>query len=580
MISWTLLALLLTVPTFDVVEAVDSDGSDSSDAMDSSDENDNMCPKVYHKGTLALNWNPAFLHVDEYSDGEGLTISSFFNVARNPSPIGPPVFPFERDLVARIPNLDNLDIANFDVNLDLEELTDTSLPPGQQPEIVWPNESVRAPSNMFHGIVDAVVIPQGFLSTQRPGRLTAVDITTGTEYIIHQSTLQVGVPPTFPIPDPENSPRFYHRALFIDIDGDNALDIVTVRSGFLPGQVVHPPKGELVWFKNPGTALDPNIPWEETVLFGGIQVDFLGPDIHLASYDFENDGVPEIIATHFFSAFAPMGPPGPGSPPIQNGKITIYGTPQGQDWSQVDQFSTLRQKDISVDQGFPFEIEIVDLNRDGKVDILATNHQPDQCSQTTSNPTLGKVYAYEQPTSGNIFDETEDWILHVLLDDIKPQPSLLPARPPGRLAPGAAQSFYPLRAMEKQNGNGANNHRPWIVVGGDEAGKVWILEPTNNQKASWEYKVSVIFDINDFYGENATQTPLDDPFGITISTIGAIAVRYDRSGNAGRAELYIPVFEAKDIHVFSFRTPTGGGGIFEHQIYCTEDTTLACPSSS
>ena len=90
----------------------------------------------------------------------------------------------------------------------------------------------------------------------------------------------------------------------------------------------------------------------------------------------------------------------------------------------------------------------------------------------------------------------------------------------------------------------------------------------------------MIFDINDFYGENTTQTPLDDPFGITISTIGTIAVRYDRPGNAGRAELYIPVFEAKDIHVFSFRTPTGGGGIFEHQIYCAEDTTLACPSSS
>ena len=85
----------------------------------------------------------------------------------------------------------------------------------------------------------------------------------------------------------------------------------------------------------------------------------------------------------------------------------------------------VRVKDIAMDQGKPFGIKIVDVNGDGVVDILATNHQPDGSAEWPSQ-IPGRVLAFEQPSSGDIF--CDDWTTYVLLDDIRPQPSLPGAR--------------------------------------------------------------------------------------------------------------------------------------------------------
>jgi hypothetical protein len=508
------------------------------------------CPLIYEKGILALDFQPAFLHVDSY-DGDdrpadGLTISSFYNVESNTT--GVPNF-FERDLVARIENVGDIDYANFDPSADVEILTDLTVPPFLA-ETVWPNDAVRAPDGMLP--FEGLVVPQGFHPAQAPGRLTIIDLDDPQrpEYIVHQSTQDTSLPPHAP----GNEPRFYHKALFIDMNGDGLLDIVTVRSGFRivtfpPPPVVYPPFSELVWFENPGPALDPNVGWDEHVLSGPSP---LGPDISLDSYDFEGDGVPEIVATHFFT--------GDTSNPPTKGKISIYGAPVGGSWADVNPsaFSFARQADISSDRGFPFEIEIVDLNLDGKMDILATNHQPDACAPFPTHP--GQVYALEQPANGDLFGGA--WPSHTLMDDIRPQPSLPPVNPPGRLAPGRAQAFSPHAWQEGWT-------KPHIVVGGDEAGKVWILEPTAWWDSNdWNYQSSVIFDINDFYGPGTTQSA---PEGVSISTIGAPAVRYDRPHNGGAAEIYVPVFEARDIHVFSYR-PQGPWT----RVSCVEDEVLAC----
>ena len=520
-------------------------------------EDDAFCPRMYKKGVLNLEFNPAFLSVDRFESGrrarrrdkghDGLVVSSFFNID---PPINTP------DLVALVPNLGRLNPERFNAEEDVVVVSDI----GPGASTVWPNEATRVPDGVLP--FEAIVVPQGFHTIPSQGRLTVINLDdpARTEYVVDQST-QGPQGFTFPL-DPANSPRFYHRALFIDMDGDGLKDIVTARSGFKVGRFFYPPVSELVYFRNPGASLNANEEWAEVVLWGGPAAQFLGPDIHLAAHDFEGDGVPEIVATHFFSGEAVA----PGSPLPANGKISIYGAPVGQSWAAVNalSFSLPRTADLSVDQGFPFDVEIVDLNNDGRADILATNHQPDQCTMATSSAVPGRVYALEMPSSGQIFDHA--WTTRILLDDIVPNPSLSGSAPPGRLAPGAAKAFWPIRLWQGFT-------KPWIVVGGDEASRVWVLKPSKPfDGQDWRYNSAVVFDINDFYGPQTTQTPND--FGVTVSTIGGVAIRYDREHAFGLAEIYIPVFEGRDVHVLSFRRGQRRG-----RIDCPVDRSLACAAA-
>lgn len=545
--------------------------------LSSARPNGNTCQPLYKKGVMHLDFNPAFLNVDSYKDGEGradgLTISSFYNAYMDFTATPPFKF-FERDLVARIKDIDSVDYANFNPQTDVERLTDLNYdnpdaPKYGPPKTVWPNEAIRAPKDMFS--FEALVIPQGFMSAGFPGRLSIINLDDPmrTEYIVHQSKQGASGQNMNNLYDPENSPRFYHRVLFIDMDNDGLKDLVTTRSGLRFGPYFYLPLSELVYFKNPGDAIQPNTPWEEVILYNGTPVTGfpppadagLGPDMSLSAFDFENDGIPEIVATHFFSVPVPA-----GAPAAFAGKITIYGSVAPHvPWTATNPFN-IRKKDISLDQGLPFDVIISDLNGDDKVDILATNHQPDNCTPMTSNPYAGRVYAYEQPQSGDIFND--EWTLHVLLDNILPNPSMPGAKAPGRMAPGHAKPFYPIRVFEYLT-------KPWIVVTGDESSKVWILEPEDLfDSENWNYTASIIFDINDFYGPGTTQTPMMDPFGMTNSTIGAAAVRYDCPGLFGMAEIYVPAFEAKDIHVFTYRPDWEAD-----TITCPGDELAECPAA-
>jgi len=170
------------------------------------------------------------------------------------------------------------------------------------------------------------------------------------------------------------------------------------------------------------------------------------------------------------------------------------------------------------------------LNGDGKVDVLATNHQSGlDCK--VDEEIDGRVYVLEQPASGNVFDDA--WTNHTLMGGIRPNITPSGARS-CRLAPGTASAIY-------LDGDDA---LPWIVVSGDEASKVWILQPSSTD---WVYDNTVIFDVNEFYGPGTTQTTLTDPAGITISTIGRTA---NLQPSGGAVQLFVPVFEAKQILSF------------------------------
>ncbi|MGI9341819.1 MAG: hypothetical protein ACR2QV_03155 [Gammaproteobacteria bacterium] len=514
-----------------------------------------FCPPVYEAGVIGpLNFTPAFTTIQKFNTPnggkrDGLLMSSFFNSIKDPTGENVIGF-FEDDLVARIENIAHVDPDTFDPNTDVERLTDLGPGPALT---VWPNGVDRAPDGFV--AFEAVVVPGGFHPTPPPGRLSIINLDDAgrQEYIVDQST-QLPFPPftcPFPVAE-ENAPRFYHQVRYVDMDQDGWLDLVTVRASFkVSGGFCLLALGEVVWFRNPGAAIDPNTEWEENVLLGGLPPNLFEAEINMDVHDFEGDGVPEIIGTHFFNG----------------DQITLYGAPLGQKWSDVDPIANPpRKKDINDDQGKPFEVEVIDLNRDGRDDILASNHQGDDCFDVTADPIPGRVYALEQPDSGDIFND--DWTVRILKDNIRPNPTFPePSMGPGRLAPGRAKAFWPKRAHEGKK-------KPWIVVGGDEASKVWLLKPKNESRNNWEYKSAVLFDINDFYGPNASQSFTAPPpsQGNSISTIGGQSVRYDAPGPNGRAEIYVPVFEGRDIHKFSFR-PQGPGT----KVDCVDDVQIACP---
>ncbi len=500
-----------------------------------------FCPEVYHQNTIDAPFNVAFLHVQQFNQpgggkADGLLMSSFYNAIKAADGVKVEGF-FQRDLVARIPDLD--------AGQEIEVISDLDGVSRQ----VWPNETSRVPD----GVVpfEAVISPQGFQTIPKPGRLSLINLDDPKrgEYIIHQSTF---IPPRCEPGSGSNEPWFYHDARFIDMDDDGLRDVVTARSSFVVGGGFCPPTGQLVWFRNPGDDLDPNTQWEENVLVDTEPAPG-GPEVNMNVADLDGDGVEEIIASHFF----------------KHDGITVYGAPEGGRWSDVDPVNGpfVRSNDIMRGQGNPFAVEITDLNLDGRLDVLTSNHQGDQCFAVTTQEVKGRVIAIEQPERGDIFKRK--WTVRVLKDDIRAQPTYpKPERWPGRLAPNRAIPFWPARMLE-------GSTKPWIIVGGDEAAKVWVLKPRYPLSPErWEYDSSVIFDINDYYGPNTTQTLLDDPQGITISTIGGMGWRYDQPGLLGLAEFYIPVFEAKDIHVISFR-PNGGSAI-----ECPEDTYLACPADA
>lgn len=506
-----------------------------------------FCPEMYARGVLNMPFNASFLHVQRFNqaDGgkaDGLLMSSFYNVQKTADGTAVERY-LSRDLVARIPSLDRIDPATFDAARDVQVLTDLDDVPRQ----IWPNETSRVPDGVLP--FEAIVSPQGFQPAPRTGRLTLINLDDPelTEYIVDQSTFK---PPRCEPGNPENQPWFYHDAKFVDMDQDGYKDLVTVRSSFRVAGGFCPPTGELVWFRNPGKDLRPDVEWEEFILVGALPEPG-GPEINMNIYDFEGDGIPEVIATDFFKSDA----------------ITIYGAPKGGKWSDVNPVTGpfARQQIIMTGQGNPFAVELADLNLDGRMDVLTSNHQGDNCFDVTQSEIPGRVIAIQQPADGRIFDS--EWQVHVIKDNIRPNPTFPePSAGPGRLAPNRAMPFWPMRILE-------GNTRPWIFVGGDEASRFWVLKPRHPLDSnSWDYESAVIFDINDYYGPNTSQTLIDDPQGVSISTIGGFAWRYDEDGPLGMAELYMPVFEGRDIHIMSFRPQTG-----KEPVNCLPDVTLACP---
>lgn len=319
---------------------------------------------------------------------------------------------------------------------------------------VWPNEA-RAASPQLMG-QDGLIVSGGFLV---PGKAT------GAVSFISWDKPKQATPLTTP-----RKGWFYHRTEELDVNGDGHLDLVTARA-FKP--MFGKPDGELLWLENPGTTNEiTQSPWKEHLIGRG-------PDVHFRVLPQSANTPLTIISTEFSAK-----------------KLSAYRRqPDGTfEYTVLD--STL---------GSAFDIQLSDLNRDGRLELLVSNHESDA---------KASVFAYEfDPETLQVKTR------HTLISGIETKQKGIQAASPG-----------PIMAFHPTTRDGIQTNKPWVLVSGDGSQKAHLLVPQDDtDSGNWSYDESIIWNPKSTVGQS-TIADLDQD---------------------GVLEIIIPAYDANKIGVFS-----------------------------
>jgi len=325
--------------------------------------------------------------------------------------------------------------------------------PEQVDGFKWPNIVVPVPESVAP---NAVLVADGFLV---PGK------STGGLYIISAPDGDFGAVSPVKISTDKNG-WFYHNATFIDMNNDGHLDVMSARAQ----KGIFSSGGELLWLENPGTS---NGQWTEHVIVQGPDVIFQVTEI---------DGDPntvDVVAAQFFSS-----------------KLSAYFINKAQPTKGT-------AVDIDTGLGQAYSVNVVDINADGKLDLLVTTHE---------NGPKSAVYAYEIPS--NVKNGT--WTRHTLADA-----SNFKVTEGGfnQDAPGFAYAFYP-------NLKG-NNKKPYILVAGDGSQTAYLMSP---KSADFDYSIEKIISVN--------------------GVIGSIGI--GDIDNDGYVEFFVPNYDKSTVYAYTF----------------------------
>jgi len=342
----------------------------------------------------------------------------------------------------------------------------------------WPNDAVQLTSGQASEAQISekhLLVSYGFFFPgKRTGGVSLVDVSAGIDKASITELTE------------EKDTYFYHHSELVDMDGDGVADLVAARAS---KPIFGSNDAELVWVKNNGDGT-----------FGDTKVVAKGPDVAFRPVDLDGDGMVEFVSTEFFV----------------NQELAAY-TCSEATWSACAEKQSVKRIVLDSNDGPYFDLDFVDLNGDGKMDILATAQQFQDADKKTVD---GKVLAFEMPAKW----DKEPWVKHVLADGYLPQPK----QPMGSGAPGTAVAFSP---------DANNQGKPTIVLSGDDGGVVDILTPASETTNDWKYTKKTIY--------TSTGTTQQG-----VRTVGRVLVA--DMDESGKPELYIPSYAENKLLLFSF----------------------------
>lgn len=341
--------------------------------------------------------------------------------------------------------------------------------------VTWPNEISEVPDGIFQ--TKMLAVPEGFLvPLKTKGGISLIDISAQPPQGPYTITTSGG------------GDWFYHRVEWQDMDGDGDLDIITCRAREPAIPILFGREDEqLVWLENPSGNYRKG--WNTHVLAHGPDTFFRYTKLNTT------EGLKAcIIVPQFFTK-----------------SLSVYWTTQANGY--FTDASKVQHRVIDSNIGKGFELEVVDLNNDGRLDLLVS-----------TNGKNGTLLAYEIPDDFR----TGTYTKHVIAVGFIPRKS----------GPGIGSAGNVLTARPN---TAVTNNKPIILMSGDDDGRAYMFKAASEDPHDWSYTKTTIHDAGS---------------GSTIGEVSAADVNGD-----GYTEVFVPSYTHNEIAAYTFAPQSGASGI-------------------
>lgn len=194
---------------------------------------------------------------------------------------------------------------------------------------------------------------------------------------------------------------FWHESAQTDLDGDGLLDIVTT-SARTQDLLTDPTN----IFGSPGPNTKLRVEWHRNLGGGSFSYHPIAEDlggVFIKTHDIDRDGDSDIVLTHFF-----------GPPQVRDSVVWLEQSERPAADNGYQGTWKLHRIDNTI--GLGYHMEIVDLNGDGRMDLIvgAHNHQDNETlNDAQGNRILPGLFWFEIPDDPR---NSEGWVKHTISD--------------------------------------------------------------------------------------------------------------------------------------------------------------------